>query len=227
MRIQKLILAPLCLGALFFTTHTQTAHAACGRDIYTGTVCFMASNFCPSGYVKADGVINAISSDQALYSLLTDKFGGNNTSTFALPDLRGRSAISSGNSIEGGLVLRGQQRGTQSMAIVESQMPHHAHLYEVSDIFLSGKLKGSTSTNRSGSPAGKYLSISATAASPQFAPSGTTTPMADNTISGTFNASAIKSTTSTGGGQPFNNEGPRLGLTACIAIGGNLYPPRD
>lgn len=228
MRLPKLRLASLCLSALFFSAHLNTAQAACSSTIYSGSVCFMAADFCPRGFVKADSTIQAVEADPALYSLLRTNFGGNEDVDFAVPDLRGRSAMGAGDTPYYSTPLTlGGKRGVLTTTLNEDQLPPHSHIYVEEDIFLSGKLKGSDSTTLTGSPAGNYLSVSAVPASKQYAGSGTTVPMAANTVTGTFDASAITETNTTGSGQAFPNQGPRLGLTACIATGTNLYPPRD
>lgn len=228
MRSPKFKLASLCLGTFLLTSHVNTAQAACSPDVYMGSICFMAGNFCPKGFVEANGAYMQVATEQALFSLLSNTFGGNGVSSFALPDLRGRSAVMSGDGSSVGTPISwGQRRGSQILSLTENQLAYHNHRYEVQDIFLSGSLKASNSSTLSGSPEGNYLAATVTPAAAQYAPSGTTVPMAGNTVSGTFDASKIPTTEAVGNGSPFPIEGPRLGLTACIATGKNLYPPRN
>ncbi|MBN9382352.1 MAG: tail fiber protein [Chitinophagaceae bacterium] len=53
-------------------------------------------NFPPTGWAQCDGQLIAISQNTALFSLLGTFYGGNGTSNFALPDLRGRVPIHQG-----------------------------------------------------------------------------------------------------------------------------------
>ncbi|WP_168801041.1 phage tail protein [Peteryoungia ipomoeae] len=70
---------------------------ACGPESYIGTVCAFAFNFCPQGWLPADGRMVAINSNQALFSLISNQYGGSvQSGQFALPDLRGRAVVSSG-----------------------------------------------------------------------------------------------------------------------------------
>lgn len=71
-----------------------TAHA--GPDEYMAEIITMASNFCPSNTMEADGRILAISEHTALFSLIGTLYGGDGRTTFALPDLRGRIMIGAG-----------------------------------------------------------------------------------------------------------------------------------
>ena len=63
---------------------------------YTGQVITVGFNFCPPGWLPADGRIMPISGNEALFSLLGTAFGGDGRSNFALPDLPGRAVIGTG-----------------------------------------------------------------------------------------------------------------------------------
>ena len=58
-----------------------------------GEVMPFAGNFVPRDYLPADGRLLSIAQNTALFSLLGNTYGGNGTTTFALPDLRGRTII--------------------------------------------------------------------------------------------------------------------------------------
>jgi microcystin-dependent protein len=55
-----------------------------------GQIMIFAGNFAPMGWSFCDGSVLTIQSNTALFSILGTSFGGNGTTTFALPDLRGR-----------------------------------------------------------------------------------------------------------------------------------------
>jgi microcystin-dependent protein len=56
---------------------------------YLGEIMFVAFPFCPaSNWVEARGQLLPIAQNTALFSLLGTTYGGNGTTTFALPDLR-------------------------------------------------------------------------------------------------------------------------------------------
>ncbi|MDP1165849.1 phage tail protein, partial [Klebsiella pneumoniae] len=57
----------------------------------------------PKGWAMCAGQILAINQNQALFSLLGTQFGGNGSTTFALPDLRGRVARHTGGGLQQGL----------------------------------------------------------------------------------------------------------------------------
>lgn len=66
---------------------------------YVGEVRAFAFNFCPAGWLPADGRPMTIAQNQALFALLGTSFGGNGFSFFNLPDLRGRTPIGIGPGI--------------------------------------------------------------------------------------------------------------------------------
>jgi microcystin-dependent protein len=66
---------------------------------YLGEVRAFGFNFCPQGWLPADGRNMPIAQNPALFSLLATSFGGNGTTYFSLPDLRGRTPIGTGAGV--------------------------------------------------------------------------------------------------------------------------------
>lgn len=56
-------------------------------DLLLGTIVLLPFRFIPQGYAACNGQLLGIRQYQALFSLLGTQFGGDGTSTFALPDL--------------------------------------------------------------------------------------------------------------------------------------------
>ena len=94
---------------------------------FVGEIQIFGFNFDPQGFAKCDGQILAISDNTALFSLLGTIYGGNGTTTFALPDLRGRTPIHQGSGP--GLTSRtiGQSFGAETITINVNQLPVHSH----------------------------------------------------------------------------------------------------
>lgn len=59
-------------------------------DKFIGQITLFGCNFAPQGWAVCQGQTLPIGQNAALFSLLGNKFGGNGTSNFQLPDLRGR-----------------------------------------------------------------------------------------------------------------------------------------
>ncbi len=81
---------------------------------YLGEIYLMGANFAPQGFASCDGSIFSIASNSALFSLLGTQYGGNGTSTFALPDLRGRVVVGMGQGAGLSPYVIGQSGGTES-----------------------------------------------------------------------------------------------------------------
>src|ERR1700736_5755420 len=84
-------------------------------------------NFAPKGWALCDGQLMSISQNTALFSLLGTTYGGNGTSTFALPNLQGSAPMQAGQGP--GLSLRdlGETGGEQTVTLLQTEMPSHSH----------------------------------------------------------------------------------------------------
>ncbi len=87
----------------------------------------MSFSFAPQGWAMCNGQFLPINQNQALFSLLGTTYGGNGQTNFALPDLRGRTPISSGQ----GFTL-GQAGGETAHTLTISELPQHAHVANAS-----------------------------------------------------------------------------------------------
>lgn len=72
------------------------AQPAQAQEKYLGEIMMTGANFCPRGTLNASGQLLPISQNTALFSLYGTIYGGDGRTTFALPDLRGRTAINAG-----------------------------------------------------------------------------------------------------------------------------------
>lgn len=96
-------------------------------DPFVGEIKMVGFNFAPRGYAFCNATLLAISQNTALFSLLGTTFGGNGTTTFQLPDYRGRTAVGMGNGPGLSPILQGQQGGTENVTLNTTQMPAHVH----------------------------------------------------------------------------------------------------
>jgi microcystin-dependent protein len=94
---------------------------------FIAEIMMFAGNFAPRGWALCDGQLLSVSSNAALFSLLGTTYGGDGRTTFALPDLRGRTAIHPGSGP--GLSTRrlGERGGSETTTLSISQMPAHNH----------------------------------------------------------------------------------------------------
>jgi len=168
---------------------------------FIGEIYLFAGNFAPQGWAFCDGQLLPISQYTALFSLLGTTYGGNGTSNFALPDLRGRVPLHFGTSpVTGFPYLQGQAGGNEAVTLVTSQLPPHRH---------------SANANGGGnvvSPASAFWSTD---------PFGNTAAYTDPSNS-PMRPDAIGAATPA---QPHDNLQPYLGVNFIISLFG-IYPSR-
>ncbi|MDP2698448.1 phage tail protein [Thalassospira sp.] len=218
----KTLLAVVATAALTSIFLPQPAWATCSDDPMLGAICWMATDYCPNNYAKANGQSLPVQTNAALASLIGNTYGGDNIN-FNLPDLQGRSVVAQGQ-YSNGTVLRGQKRGAATTTMTVNNLPQHQHLIDPSTFVLSGTLKANKTAPTDNSPANRYPAVSSATQMPLY---GTGTPHADmqsGIVSGDLSG-MTGNTAVSGGGAPIDVTAPRLGLTACIAVKG-YYPPR-
>lgn len=76
------------LSSLFGSPGPESNSAVSDSNCYLSEVRLMAGNQVPSNWHLADGSLLSISSNTALFSLLSTTYGGNGSTNFALPELR-------------------------------------------------------------------------------------------------------------------------------------------
>lgn len=193
--------------------------SACGSQPFVGEICTFASNFCPNGFANTNGQLLPISQNTALFSLLGTQFGGNGTTNFALPNLQGRVAVGVGTG-GGQTVDVGQQFGAATTTLSTSQLPSHAHGFNVNTTITTNMSASTASGTAIGpSPANNYLGTA----------TGTTKIYTGNHANlvplggGTGTATISGNTNAAGGSQPIPTQPPSLGITYCIALNG-IFP---
>jgi len=166
---------------------------------YLSEIRVVSFNFPPKGWALCDGQILPINQNQALFSLLGTTYGGDGRTTFALPDLQGRTLLHFGPDSFGNSYPLGQSAGQANVALTLSQMPAHSHLAEgISVQAYSFPAEGRTWAE---SPLNPYSSDSDTVMNPA-------------------------SVSQAGGNQPHNNMPPYLTLNFIIALAG-IFPSRN
>ena len=87
MRFWKLRHA-VVMGALGYAALGMTSVEA-QQAAYVGEIKFVAFSFCPLGWAEANGQTLPVTSNQALFALIGTTYGGDGTTTFALPNVQG------------------------------------------------------------------------------------------------------------------------------------------
>jgi len=94
---------------------------------YLGQITMFGGNYAPQGWAFCNGQVMNISQNQALFSLLGTAYGGNGTTTFALPNLISRLPVGQGQGAGLSSYVLGQPGGTPSVTLLQTQMPNHTH----------------------------------------------------------------------------------------------------
>ena len=97
-------------------------------DPFVAEIRIFPFNFAPKGWAWCDGQLMPISQNTALFSLLGTTYGGDGKSNFALPDLQGRTPMHPGQGPGLSLHDLGESGGSETVTLVESEMPAHPHL---------------------------------------------------------------------------------------------------
>ena len=168
------------------------------QDQMLGEIKLFAGNFAPRGWAFCQGQLLPISQNAALFSILGTTYGGDGRTTFALPDLRGRVPVGTGQGLGLSNYTLGQKTGAEKVKLSQAQMPVHAHRVEnLSEMVIknSPSDKAGTSLLVTGNPSG----------------SSRVTRVVTSTVGGT---------------QPVNMVQPVLGLNYIIALQG-VFPSRN
>ena len=174
-------------------------------DVYIGTVMLFGFNFPPTGWAACNGALLPISQYQALFALIGTTYGGNGSTNFALPDLRGRTAIGMGQGSGQPSYVIGQTGGATQVSLTVANLAPHTHAGGLNIVTAGRSIAPRTPI------AGDYLYTEQTAA-----PAG---PPATVGLVGV-------ATQPTGNGTPVQIMPPFLAMNYCICLQG-IYPSRN
>ena len=172
------------------------------QDSIIGEIRMFAGNFAPTGWAFCQGQLLPIAQNQALFSLLGTTYGGDGTTTFALPDLRGRAPVGFGQGPGLSYKDLGQQFGTETVTLTTAQMPAHSHT--VNAVTSEGNQNLPTNS----------LPANTKALDKEYSDAASNTTMKSGMIG------------ITGSSQPVNISQPSLGVNFTIALQG-IYPSRN
>lgn len=173
-------------------------------------------NFAPRGYAFCNGQILSIAQNTALFSLLGTTYGGNGQTTFALPDLRGRTPIHWGPGPGLSNYDIGQVGGTETTTLLITQIPSHTHVATLGTLAIRAKNAAGNSQTAAGNvPANEAAGVTATYSN--------AVPDASMNAAALAGAPALANT---GGGQPVSIIQPYLAVTFIIALEG-IFPSRN
>jgi microcystin-dependent protein len=169
-------------------------------DPFVAEIRIFPFNFAPKGWAWCDGQLLPLSQNTALFSLLGTTYGGNGKSNFALPDLQGRAPMHPGQGPGLSLHDLGETGGSETVTLLESEIPAHNHGFSVST-----QLALENSSQDQNLAMGDGINL--------YASPNPLVSMSEMALA------------PAGGDQPHNNLQPYLTFYFCIALQG-VFPPR-
>ena len=179
-------------------------------DPFIGEIRMFAGNFPPQGWAICDGSLLSIAQNSPLFALLGTMYGGNGQNNFALPDLRGRIPVASGQGPGLSPYNVGQLGGTENVTLTTQQMPAHIHSATAA---VNASATGDSDNPSGAAPAGGSSQNIYSSRGPDGS-----TAMAGNMVGVTIGP--------TGGNVPHPNLQPFLCVTFIIALQG-VFPSRS
>ena len=170
-------------------------------DPFVAEIRIFPFNFAPRGWAWCDGQLLPLSQNTALFSLLGTTYGGNGKSNFALPDLQGRAPMQPGQGPGLSLHDLGETGGSQTVTLLESEIPSHPHTLRAFNDVGEDRIPGPTEL------------LARSTGGLLYATPGTLVAMSNLDLP------------PAGGDQPHNNMMPYLTFYFNIALQG-VFPPR-
>lgn len=172
---------------------------------YLGEIKMTGFSFPPKNWAQCDGQVLPINDNTALFALLGTAFGGNGTTNFALPDMRGRTPMHTGTGFFNDYVTRGQKYGYEKITLQHNELPSHTH-----DMYASTQ----PGTKNAVGPNSDRVFAEASAGLAVFGPETSLSHLSAAT------------TTAYGGDQAHGNVQPSLVINFVIALQG-IFPSRN
>ena len=170
-------------------------------------VCF-AGSYIPRDWASCDGQTLLISQNPLLFKILGATYGGDGVTKFCLPDLRGRTAVSAGQSPFRNY-KPGDAAGSKSVTLGVHQIPAHTHSVNMELHLGASQDPAIDSTVNNNYPAecdNAYV----------------TAPKTDTYM---FPPDYDVIIGNAGSGVPINTRSPFLGIRYIICLQG-IFPPR-
>ena len=196
------------LSALFVlsTLTVLPGKANAGPDPFIGEIMWVGYNFCPRNFTEANGQLLPISQNTALFSLYGTMYGGDGRTNFALPDLRGRSQVHTGQGPGLSNVRQGDRGGAENVALTVNEIPSHTH---------TATLRGTSEAGNVDTPADAVLAYK-----------NRSKIYNDSLLTNSNMDASSVTVANTGGSRSHQNRSPYLGMRACVALQG-IFPSRN
>ncbi|MGD8175082.1 phage tail protein [Marinimicrobium sp. ARAG 43.8] len=174
---------------------------------YIAQIQIWGASFAPQNWAHCDGAMLPIAQFSALFSIISNTFGGDGQTSVGLPNMQGRAPLQWGTAP--GLTPRawGETAGQPEVTLLQSEMPAHTHeLVALNDVGNSQQPQP-----------GGYLARDAF--------SGQRLRLAGDSLDSPVNMHP-NTLAPVGGQQAHENRQPYLAMSFCIALMGQ-FPSRS
>jgi len=171
---------------------------------YVGEIRIFGGNFAPVGWMLCQGQLLPISENEVLFQLIGTTYGGNGSSTFALPNLASRTPVHQGTGPGLSTYVIGQSGGVGQVTLTTQQIPVHTHTAVTASTGQVGVAANNILADAQSTQTGARI----------YSSQATDVAMNANTV------------TPAGGSQPHDNIQPSLGLNFIISLFG-VYPSQN
>jgi microcystin-dependent protein len=172
-------------------------------EYYVGQIMLTGFGFAQKNFAQCNGQLLSIPQNQALFALLGTYYGGNGTTNFQLPDLRGRAPVGALRNYPIGL-----SGGVENVTLTLDQLSTHSHLFDATT-------QSGGTTNSAGA-----LYCAATTSS------GAPLPIYADPSTGNLVPLNAQEVSQVGGNRPHSNIQPVLAINFNIAMSGS-WPSRN
>lgn len=178
-------------------------------EAFTGEVRLMGFNFAPLNWATCNGALLPTAQNNRLFLILSNKYGGNGTSNFGLPNFQNNVIVGAGTAVTGTKYAPGQTGGATSVLLNVSDSPTHTHAWQGT---------GGRGVLGSGNTPGPTVSLTTAVGCTPYVPTGTTPTMVQ------LDPLALSpfGTPSPGA---HNNMMPTVALNFCICLAGVVPTP--
>lgn len=102
-------------------------------EAFIGEIRMFAGVYSPFNWSYCAGQLQSTTDNQALFSLLGSNFGGDGRTNYALPDMRGRIPVGTGQGPGLSNRVIGQKYGIEKVTLTRNELPIHNHQVQVTN----------------------------------------------------------------------------------------------
>lgn len=177
---------------------------------FIGEIRLFPLTYAPKGWLICNGALLNVRLNTTLFTIIGNTYGGDGTTTFALPNIQGRAVLGAGTGLGLSACSVGDAGGRESVMLTTSNLPPHNHMVTT---YVSSKDEASDGVPAETHFLGRYDVRGDPSVAEHFVPGivNLDTELSPMTVG------------FAGGKEEHSNMQPYLPLLYCIATDG-IYP---